>query len=83
MSTIQRYVQSDFREKQLIAFFAEYFNESTTCIKFQFHDPKSEESCFVISICQTVLFKERSTKEAGTMPPFVERLKKIHENIIT
>ena len=27
-----------------------------------------------------MLFKERSTKEAGTMPPFVERLKKIHEN---
>ena len=30
-----------------------------------------------------MLFKERSTKEAGTMPPFVERLEKIHENIKT
>ena len=40
LSTLQRYVQSALRKKELIAFFGEYFNENTICIDFQFHDPK-------------------------------------------
>ena len=29
----------------------ERINENTICIDFQFYDPKSQESCFIISIC--------------------------------
>ena len=40
LSTLQHYVQSALRKKELIAFFGEYFNENTICIDIQFHDPK-------------------------------------------
>ena len=41
---------------------------------------KSQESCFIISICQQGCFKGRSAKEAFIIDSFVERLKKINEN---
>ena len=40
LSTLKHYVPSALRKKGLIAVFGEYFNESTICIDFQFHDPK-------------------------------------------
>ena len=45
-----RYVQIALRKKQLVAFFVQYFYENTICIDFQFHDPKSQEGCFIIYI---------------------------------
>ena len=39
-------------------------------------------SCFLISVLdRQCCFKRRFTKEANIMASFVERLKKIHENI--
>ena len=42
---------------------------------------KSQESCFIISICQQGCFKGFPAKEAVIMDSFVEPLKKIHGNI--
>ena len=42
---------------------------------------KSQESCFIISICQQGCFKGRSAKEAVIIDSFAERLKKIQGNI--
>ena len=42
------YKQSALRKKELIAFLGEHFNENTICIDFQFHNSKSQESCFYV-----------------------------------
>ena len=41
-------LESALRKKELIAFLGERFNENTICIDFQFHNSKSQESCFYV-----------------------------------
>ena len=92
----QRYKQSALRKKDLIAFFEteavcganqwtgfymitgsvlKELNENTTCIV------KVKRVVSWSPCARQGFFKMRSAKEAVIMDSFVERLKKIHENI--
>ena len=50
LSTIQDYVQGALQKKQLKASLVKHFtenDENTTCVVFQFHNPKlRQEGCF-------------------------------------
>ena len=41
-------LESALRKKELIAFLGERFNENTICDDSQFHNSKSQASCFYV-----------------------------------
>ena len=63
LSTLQCYKQTALRKKELIAFFEEYFNESRIRIGFQFHNSKSQESCFNLYMLDSAVLKEALRKK--------------------